>query len=154
MAEGKEKHFLHVNKPEIDLPKDVDVYSDVVYEKGRDNLKLFIEKGYLIPDTASRIYVYAQKMGDHIQHGIVCLSSIVDYENKKIKKHEQTRKKKEDDRTKLTDVMNANAGPVWLTYKNKEAVDLKMKQIIENLTPYAEVTTEDQIVHTVSKGIN
>ena len=96
--------FLHVNKPEIDLPPSTDPYDDSVYNKGRENLLKFIEKGYLVEDSEETMYIYRQVMGSHTQQGIVALASIEDYENNKIKRHEYTLPKKEMDRTKLTNI--------------------------------------------------
>ena len=96
--------FLHVNKPEIDLPPSTDPYDDSVYNKGRENLLKFIEKGYLVEDSEETMYIYRQVMGSHTQQGIVALASIEDYEKNKIKRHEYTLPKKELDRTKLTNI--------------------------------------------------
>ena len=104
MADGNEMCFLHVNKPEIDLPVGTDLYSQQVYDTGRDNLLKFIKSGYLVKDKEERMYIYMQRMGEQRQYGIVGVSSIEDYENGKIKRHEYTIKKKEDDRTKLTNI--------------------------------------------------
>jgi len=104
MAEGNDVSFLHVNKPEIDLPLDQDPYGDLVYQTGHKNLHSWIDKGLLQKDDASRFYIYAQKMSGITQMGLVSASSVLDYENDVIKKHEKTLEKKEKDRTKLTDV--------------------------------------------------
>ena len=88
--------FYHVNKPEIDLA-DENPENSEIYTKGRENLLKFIEEGYLQEDIEERIYIYSQKMGDHVQYGILALSSVEDYENGKIKKHELTLPKKELD---------------------------------------------------------
>ena len=94
-AEGNPMSFYHVNKPEIDLPEGTNPYDDCVYEKGRENLEHFVEKGYLVRDEQPNLYVYGQTMGAHSQFGVVCLSSIADYENNLIKRHEKTIPKKE-----------------------------------------------------------
>ena len=103
MAKGNKYSFLHVNKPEIDLPASTDPYSDQVYLQGKLNLDAFITKGWLYRDTLSRFYVYAQEMGGRVQYGLMGAASIEDYEGDKIKKHEKTLEKKELDRTRLTD---------------------------------------------------
>ena len=150
MKAEKECSFLHVNKCEIEFPDDVDMYTDPVYERARDNLCKFVEKGWLVKDDTARLYIYAQKMWEHTQYGIVALSSVEDYAADRIKKHELTRKKKEVDRTKITDIQNANIGPVFLTYPNNEAIDLKVKDIVLNQEPYSKVLCDDQVEHTVS----
>ena len=77
----------------------------------------FIEQGYLVQDTEDRMYIYQQSMGEHTQFGLIGLASVDDYENNRIKRHELTLEKKENDRTKLTDVQSANVGPVFLTFR-------------------------------------
>ena len=104
MAAGNPMSFLHVNKPEITLPPETDPYAEEVYTAGRNNLLHFIEQGYLQQDSEERMYIYQQTMGGHTQAGIMCVASIQDYEENKIKRHEYTLAKKEADRTKLTDV--------------------------------------------------
>lgn len=118
MSAGNEMSFLHVNKPEIDLDPELNPYDKSVYIKGRDNLQHFIDKGYLVQDEEATFYIYQQTMEGHSQRGIMGLASIQDYETQKIKRHEFTLAKKEEDRTKLTDVQNANIGPVFLTFRD------------------------------------
>lgn len=127
---GNPMSFLHVNKPEIDLPHGTDPYHKDVYLKGRDNLKHFIDEGYLVQDDKPTFYVYQQTMEGHSQKGLVGLASIQDYETQKIKRHEFTLAKKEEDRTKLTDVQNANIGPVFLTFRdNQEAIKARIEEV-------------------------
>ncbi|MCU0824496.1 MAG: DUF1015 domain-containing protein [Leptospira sp.] len=104
MASGNDMCFLRVSKPEIDLPEGTDLYSSDVYAKGRSNLEYFMHQGYVVEDTDQRMYIYMQKMGDREQYGIVAMASVEDYEQGKIKRHELTIKKKEEDRTRLSDV--------------------------------------------------
>ena len=104
MAEGNPMSFLHVNKPEIDLDPETDPYADEVYQQGRQNLLQFISDGYLQQDDEETMYIYRQVMNGHVQQGIVALASIQDYESNKIKRHELTLPKKENDRTKLTEI--------------------------------------------------
>ena len=103
MAKGNDMCFLRVSKPEIDLPAGTNLYSQEVYDKGRENLMLFRKEGFIVEDSEARMYIYMQKMGDREQYGIVGMASIEDYENGLIKRHELTIKKKEEDRTKLSD---------------------------------------------------
>ena len=147
MAEGNPKHFLHVNKPEIDLPADIDPYDEKVYHKGAENLKLFVEKGYIKEDELERIYIYRMKWMDHVQYAIICKSFIKDYEEGRMKKHELTRADKEADRTKIVRIQNANAGPVFLTYRKRAEIDEKVDSIVKSTEPYIKVTTDDGIEH-------
>ncbi len=140
--------FLHVVKPEIDLPEDTDLYSDAVYRKGKENLNMLIEKGYLIREMTPSFYIYRQKMGEHVQTGVVAAASCEEYKKNIIKKHELTREDKEIDRAKHIEVLNANTGPVFLTYRAKKEID----DIIEKLTdrkPEYDFTSEDGIQHTL-----
>jgi uncharacterized protein (DUF1015 family) len=90
MTGDNDMFFLHLEKPEIDLPEGTNLYDQKVYEKGRENLEKFIHKGYLVEDTEPRMYIYMQGMGESKQYGIVALASIEDYESGVIKKHELT----------------------------------------------------------------
>lgn len=148
MAEGNPLSFLHVVKPEIDLPEDTDLYRDAVYEKAAENFRALRDQGALVRESHPCLYLYAQTMKHHVQYGLVCCSHIEDYEKDVIKKHEYTRKDKEDDRTRHVATLNANAGPVFLTYRDvpeiNEAVDT-----IKSTTPLYDFTADDGIRHTV-----
>jgi uncharacterized protein (DUF1015 family) len=148
MAAGNKYSFLHCNKPEIDLDESIDLYNPVVYETGKKNLNQFVKDGWLKQDPVARLYVYAQKMGGHIQYGIMGLSSIEDYENDKIKKHELTRKDKEEDRTKFVDIQNANIGPVFLAYNPQKSIDDIVAKTIKG-EPYSRNITDDKVEHTL-----
>lgn len=147
-AEGNPMCYYHVNIPAIDLPDDCQ--KEEIYQMGRKNLLHFIDEGYLVEDDAERMYVYGQKMGDHQQYGIVALSSVHDYETEAIKKHELTLPKKELDRTDLCDIQGANAGPVFLAFKEGDLIQMKIQEVIET-EPYAHVVTEDTFEHTLWK---
>lgn len=149
IAGDNEMCFLRVSRPDLEFPDGTDPYSQQIYERARDNLYKFISKGYLVQDKAARVYIYAQRMGTHIQYGIVGLSNIDDYESGKIKKHELTRKDKEADRTKITDMQNANTGPVFLTYKHRDTIDAVVKEVVTTQAPYAHVVAVDGFEHTV-----
>ncbi len=109
--------FLHVGKPEIDLPRDIHLYDERVYQKGKENLQKLISQGVLREDPLPSLYLYAQTMDSHTQYGLVGCASVQEYLNDTIKKHEHTRKDKEDDRTKHVEVTNAHSGPIFLTYR-------------------------------------
>ena len=140
--------FLHVVKPEIDLPPETDPYSDIVYKTGAETLKRLIGAGYMIKDPKPNYYLYRQVMGDHSQVGIVACASVVEYDRDLIKKHELTRKSKEDDRTRHVDTQGANSGPVFLTYKNFPEMDAIIKKLTAK-RPQVDFTSGDNIRHTL-----
>ncbi|WP_243304887.1 DUF1015 domain-containing protein [Geothrix oryzisoli] len=148
LAKGNPHSFLHVGRPEIDLPAGTDVHADEVYAKGVANLMHMIETGTLMHEGLPSLYVYQQRMGDHVQAGLVGLCSVQEYENGSIKRHEFTRKDKEDDRTRHVTEQNANAEPVFLTYKAVPYID-HIVDDIRKLPPVYDVVTPDGIGHTV-----
>ena len=146
MAAENPISFLHINKPEIDLPKDTDPYSELVYNTGRDNLQKFIADGTLIQDEKESIYIYRQIWKDHTQTGYFCLSSVEDYDAGRVKKHEFTRPQKEADRTKLIDTMNAQVGPVFLLYKDNLLLDNLLEELTQS-DPLVDFTSPDEVTH-------
>ena len=148
MAKDKPLSFLHVVKPEIDLPVDIDHYDDRVYNKAVENLNRFMKEKTLIQDEKPSLYLYRQQMGDHIQTGIVAAVSVDEYENNLIKKHEFTRKDKEDDRTRHVSDTDCNAGPVFLTYRAEETINALVKEYCST-TPEVDFTADDGIKHTL-----
>ncbi len=140
--------FLHVVKPEIDLPPDSDLYATEVYDTGAVNLRRLIGAGYMCQDSEPCFYLYRQIMGDHSQIGIVACASVDEYDHDLIKKHELTRKAKEDDRTRHINSIGAHTGPVFLTYKHSDRID----SIVERITkakPEVDFTSEDGVRHTL-----
>jgi uncharacterized protein (DUF1015 family) len=148
MAAGNELSFLHINKPEIDLPPEVDLYDDRVYAKGVENLRRFIAQGAFTREDRPRFYVYQQRMGEHVQAGVVCAVSCEEYAQGLIKRHELTRRDKEDDRTRHTQELNANAGPVFLTYRQRGDIDTVVNEVREG-PPLYDFEASDGIAHTV-----
>lgn len=148
LAKGNPHSFLHVGRPEIDLPAGTDPHADAVYAKGVANLMRMIESGTLMHEGLPSLYVYQQRMGDHVQAGLVGLCSVQEYETGLIKRHEFTRKDKEDDRTRHVTEQNANAEPVFLTYKAVPYIDHIVNDI-RKLPPVYDVVTPDGIGHTV-----
>ncbi|MFO7936694.1 MAG: DUF1015 family protein [Kiritimatiellia bacterium] len=148
LAKGNSDSFLHVTRPEIDLPDGIDLYSDQVYAQGAKALKDLQQRGVLIREKTDCIYVYRQIMGDHSQTGVVACSHIDDYAGNLIRKHEKTRQNKEDDRTRHVLEMNANAGPVFLTYRDTETLDTLVAEVQRNL-PLYDFTAEDGVRHTL-----
>jgi len=148
MAAGNPLSFLYVVKPEIDLDAGVDLYSDEVYAKGAETLQRLKDDGILIHEASPSLYLYRQRMGDHVQTGLVAGASVDEYEAGLIKKHENTRRVKEDDRTRHVDALNANTGPVFLTYRARPEIDA----LVERLTatePTYDFTAPDGIQHIV-----
>lgn len=147
-ANGKPYSFLHISKPEIDLPEGTDPYAATVYETGAKNLKRLAAEGVLIRDAEPHYYVYRLKMGDHVQTGIVVAASVADYDTNRIRKHEFTRPDKEDDRVRQIDALNAQTGPVLLAYKADNAVDSILESAATG-APLYDVTADDGIQHTL-----
>jgi uncharacterized protein (DUF1015 family) len=148
LARGNPHSFLHVGKPEIDLDPSVPLYDDRVYAKGVENLRKFINEGVLTKERHPCLYVYQQKMGDHVQAGIVGLCSVKEYEDGLIKRHECTRKDKEDDRTRHVMDQMANAEPVFLTYRKNGDIDTVVDRV-RSRPPVYDLVSEDGIGHTV-----
>lgn len=147
MAAGNPLSFLHVSKPEIDLPSGTDVYSEAVYHQGRANLLKLMADGALVQDPQPCFYLYRQVMGGHSQTGLVASSSCQEYLDGIIKKHEFTRPDKEDDRVRHMEALNAQTGPVFLTYKAVPAMD-EFVATRTQLSPDVDFTAKDGVRHT------
>ncbi|HNR93563.1 MAG TPA: DUF1015 domain-containing protein [Kiritimatiellia bacterium] len=145
---GNPLSFLHVTKSEVDLDPSIDVHSDVVYQRGADNLKKMVADGLLIKDREPCMYVYAQRMGEHVQTGLLCGGSVAEYQNDLIKKHELTRKDKEDDRTHHVEMLGAHTGCVFLTYRARPEIDAIIGRICAQ-KPVYDFTADDGIGHTL-----
>lgn len=141
--------FLHVDKAEVDLEPDINVHDAIVYEKARDNLRSLIANGILIQDNVDCYYIYRQVMDDRSQVGLVGCTSIDDYLNNTIKKHEHTRPEKEMDRINHVDYTNANTGPIFLTYGNNEKINNIISNWMNATNPVYDFLSEDNIKHTV-----
>jgi uncharacterized protein (DUF1015 family) len=150
IAGKNKKSFLHVIRAEIDLPEDINAYDDIVYETARKNLFNFLKEGILFREKRECFYIYQQKMGNHVQNGIVACIDTSDYIAGYIKRHELTRTDKEADRTKHIDVLNAQTGPVFLTHRAVESVDRIVGRIVEEKPDYNFIA-DDGIAHTVWK---
>ena len=147
-AQGKPYSFLHISKPEIDLPENINPYAPEVYTKAAENLKAMISAGVLTQDEAAYYYVYRIKMGEHVQTGIVAAASVADYDTNRIRKHEFTRPDKEDDRVRQIDATNAQTGPVLLAYPNTPEVDAILAKTAQG-TPDADAVADDDVRHTL-----
>ena len=148
LADGNPDSFLHVARPEIDLPAGTDIYSDAVYAQGVKNFKSLQERGVLGYDDGEHVYLYRQIMDGHSQTGVVCCCSIDDYAGNVIRRHEKTRKDKEDDRTRHTYELRANTGPVFLTYRATDDLNRLMAETCAK-APLYDFTAVDGIQHTV-----
>jgi uncharacterized protein (DUF1015 family) len=147
VAAGNPLSFLHVSKPEIDLPPGTDIYSDQVYAKGKENFQRLIQQGALRQDSAPCFYLYRQVMGQHSQIGFVGVSSCEDYLKGVVKKHEFTRPDKEDDRVRHIETLNSQTGPVFLLFKASDA----MREIMQTSAaekPDIDFTATDGVRHT------
>jgi uncharacterized protein (DUF1015 family) len=146
MAAGNPYSFLHIGKPEIDLPPGTDLYSDAVYAKGKENFLRFLAEGTISPDRTRNFYIYKQIWGEHVQIGLVAGASSQDYLDNVIKKHELTRPDKENDRMRHIETLGAQTGPVFLTYRRKETIDTLMAEGM-NDDPDYDITTADGVRH-------
>lgn len=149
IGEGNPLNLIHVDRAEIDLPDDVGDYDDRVYAKARENFARLQQEGVLVRESAPCLYLYRQVMGDHAQTGLVGVCHVEDYENDVIKKHEKTRKVKEDDRTRLVDILSANTGPIFLTYRDNAAILSLTKRHEQEDAPINDFTAPDGIRHQV-----
>jgi uncharacterized protein (DUF1015 family) len=146
MAKDNPYSFLHVGKPEIDLPPGTDLYSDAVYAKGKENYERFLQEGVIAPDPRDCFYIYKQVWGDHVQTGLVAAASCRDYLDDLIKKHELTRPDKENDRMRHIETLNAQTGPVFLTYRASEAIDAIVAGVLKEKPEY-DFATDDGVRH-------
>jgi uncharacterized protein (DUF1015 family) len=146
LADGNAVSFLHVSRPEIDLPEGTDEHADAVYAAGRRNLTALIGDGALVQDAEPHFYLYAQKMGGHRQVGVVCCATVAEYDADRIKKHEKTRADKEDDRTRHIEELAAHDEPVFLTYRKTAAIDALVSEAQQS-SPVYDFTSGDGVHH-------
>src|SRR5215210_1115092 len=148
-AQGNSYSFLHVTKSEIDLPESTDIHSSEVYDKARQNLHAFIQRNILFQESKPCYYIYELVMDGRSQTGLVCGSSVDDYENDVIKKHEFTRPEKEEDRINHIKITGAQTGNVFLAYRNVEVIDNLLNQWKKDRNPVYSFTADDRIQHTI-----
>ena len=146
LAQGNPHSFLHINKPEIDMPAELSVYDPSVYAKGRENLDRFLAEGTLAQDNTATLYVYKQVMGAHEQIGLVAAASAEAYDQDRIKKHEFTRPVKEDDRVNHMVALDAQVGPVFLTYKAQAEIDALIASVTAG-APCYDFKADDDTQH-------
>ncbi len=147
-AQGKPLSFLHVSKPEIDLPEEIDAYDDAVYAKAAENLQNIMAQGALIRDAEPHFYVYRLRWRDHTQTGLVAVASVAEYDRNRIRKHEHTRPVKENDRVRQIEAVRAQTGPVMLAYPQAPEIDAMIADATK-VAPEFEVSADDGIVHSL-----
>jgi uncharacterized protein (DUF1015 family) len=145
-AAGRPLSFLHISKPEIDLPPGTNPYAPEVYIKGAANLKRLIDDGVLIRDAAPRYYAYRLRMGGHAQTGLVCAASVSAYDANRIRRHEFTRPSKEDDRVRQITALNAQTGPVLMAYRRSVAIGAILADVTD-AEPMYDVIADDDVGH-------
>jgi len=148
LTSGNPHSLMHVDRAEIDLPASTDPYSEIVYATAKSNLDGLVASGALVREPAPVIYLYRQQMGIHTQTGVAAVCHIDDYENEIIRKHEKTRRDKEDDRTKLIGTLGADTGPVFLTYRPQAPIDALVAAETTR-PPAADFVAPDGIRHTL-----
>lgn len=149
MVKDNPYSFLHVDKAEIDLPKDTYIYDEKVYEKAKENLEKLISDGILVQDAKPMLYIYRQIMNGRAQTGLVGCTAVDDYIDNIIKKHEFTRADKEADRIHHVDTCNANTGPIFLTHRENEIVSNIVENWKSNNAPVYDFMSDDGISQTV-----
>ena len=135
-AEGNEKSLYHIIKPEIDFPVGTDEHDERVYAKAAENFQKFQDNGWLVQDAEDKYYVYAQTMNGRTQYGLVVCAAVEDYMTGKIKKHELTRRDKEEDRMKHVRVNTANIEPVFFAYPHQDELDAIVSKVVAGEPEY------------------
>ena len=147
-AAGNEMSLYHIIKPEIDFPVGTDEHDEKVYRKAAENFEMFQKNGWLVQDSKENYYVYAQTMNGKTQYGLVVCAYVDDYMTGKIKKHELTRKDKEEDRMKHVRVNNANVEPVFFAYPHNNELDAIVKEVTKGKPEYDFVAELDGFGYT------
>ncbi len=148
-AQGNPASFLHITKSEIDLPETTDVHSEEVYQQAKENLAAFINRDILFRESKECYYIYRLIMNGKAQTGLVCVSSVDDYENGIIKKHEFTRPEKEQDRINHITLSGAQTGNVFLAYRNLDSIDQLIAEWQKSKSPVYDFLADDGIQHTI-----
>jgi len=149
LAAGNPWSFLHVSRSEIDLPDGTPIYSDKVYAKALANFEQLIKECPLEDEETPSLYLYRLIMGDHEQIGVVACCSVDEYDRDIIRKHERTRRDKEDDRTRHIMVLRAQTGPVFLTYRGEVRIDSLVADALTRNPPLYDFVANDDIRHTI-----
>ncbi|MCL2010369.1 MAG: DUF1015 family protein [Synergistaceae bacterium] len=149
MAAGNPHSFLHVDKSEIDLAPDIDLYDDRVYEKAAENLRKMIADGILRRDESPMFYIYAVTMDGRTQTGVVVCAAVDEYLDGTIRKHELTREDKEKDRVRHVETCNAQTGPIFMTYRAQSGVNESINSWTQGHSPVYDFVSEDGVGHQV-----
>ncbi|MGI8951901.1 MAG: DUF1015 domain-containing protein [Chitinophagaceae bacterium] len=148
-TQGNPSSFLHITRSEIDLPENTDVYSQKIYDKAKENLTAFIKRDILFRENKECYYIYRLTMNGKSQTGLVCISSLDDYDNNIIKKHEFTTPVKEEDRINHIKTTGAQTGNVFMAYRNNLNIDALIENWMQTKTAVYDFVAEDNIQHTV-----
>jgi uncharacterized protein (DUF1015 family) len=148
LAAGEPLSFLHVTRSEIDFPAETNPYDEAVYARAVANLASLTSRAPLIEDADPSVYLYRLRMGAHEQTGVAACFSVDEYDHNLVKKHEKTRKDKEDDRTKHITMLRAQTGLVFLTHKRTEAIDALARQVVAT-APLYDFVAQDGVAHSV-----
>lgn len=151
LADGNPLSFLRVSRPEIELEKGIDLHSEEVYRKAASNFKRLCAEAPLALDPENSLYVYSLKMGDHTQIGIAGVAAASDYDSNIIKKHEKTRRDKEDDRARHVMELRSQTGPVFLTYRDSAEINAIVGEIVKGV-PFFSFVAPDGIEHKLWKA--
>ncbi len=148
LAAGNPNSFLHVSRPEIDMPVGIDPHSDDVYRRAADAFQALKKNAPLIVEEVPSFYVYRLTMGKHVQSGVAACYSLDEYDRDLIKKHEKTRPDKEDDRTRHMLAIGAQTGPVFLTYRASRGIDAVVARVVAG-APLFDITAPDGVRHEI-----
>lgn len=150
LADGHPNNLLHVDRAEIGFPDSQDPYAPEIYAAAKANFQKLIDDGILVREAQPTIYLYQQEMNGRKQTGVLAACSVADYENDIIRKHEKTRKVKEDDRTNLVDALSAHTGPIFLTFRDREEIQQLIDETLA--TPaHFDFTADDGVAHRLWK---
>ncbi|HPH60195.1 MAG TPA: DUF1015 family protein [Candidatus Syntrophosphaera sp.] len=141
--------YIHVEKPEVDLPAGTDLYDPAVYAKAKENLDNYSRQGHMKQDPQPLFYIYRQTMDGREQNGLVGLTSVDEYMAGKIKKHEFTRADKEADRIRHVDACDAHASPVFFTYRHQDAIDTVVERVKQAKEPVYDFVSDDGVGHSL-----
>ncbi|HVF88230.1 MAG TPA: DUF1015 family protein [Pyrinomonadaceae bacterium] len=148
LASGNPLSFLHVSRPEIDMPEGTDIYADAVYARATENFQKLIATCPLEIEGEPSLYLYRLRMGEHVQTGVACCVSVDEYDEGLIRKHEFTRPDKENDRTRHMIELRAQTGPVFLTYRADRRIDALVAGAASD-APLYDFAAEDGVQHTL-----
>ncbi|MFN2385364.1 MAG: DUF1015 domain-containing protein [Thermoanaerobaculia bacterium] len=148
LASGKPASFLHVSRSEIDLPDGTEPYADSVYSRAAENFARLKREAGFLKEQQPALYVYRLRMGDHVQTGVAGAASLAEYDTDIVRKHERTRRDKEDDRTRHMLALGAQTGPVFMTYRGRSEIDRLVERVLRD-APLYDFTAPDGVSHAL-----